>query len=136
MVLNTSHSYPKIERQISALVGESFSLLKRFEMRGIGSPKLEILQASTDLHNILSVNQDRLRCSIELRPKGVIIHFKSRLDTYALPIPYHKLSIYKGESNSYSLFMDQYKLKINASDSMVKAFIQKVLNAKVLAIDN
>jgi hypothetical protein len=46
------------------------------------------------------------------------------------------LSIYKGESNSYSLFMDQYKLKINASDSMVKAFIQKVLNAKVLAIDN
>ena len=136
MVLNTSHSDPKIERQISVLVGESFSLLKRFEMRGIGSPKLEILQASTDLHNILSVNQDRLRCSIELRPKGVIIHFKSRLDTYALPIPYHKLSIYKGESNSYSLFMDQYKLKINASDSMVKAFIQKVLNAKVLAIDN
>ena len=136
MVLNTSHSDPKIERQISTLVGESFSLLKRFEMRGIGSPKLEILQASTDLHNILSVNQDRLRCSIELRPKGVIIHFKSRLDTYALPIPYHKLSIYKGESNSYSLFMDQYKLKINASDSMVKAFIQKVLNAKVLAIDN
>ena len=136
MVLNTSHSDPKIERQISALVGESFSLLKRFEMRGIGSPKLEILQASTDLHNILSVNQDRLRCSIELRPKGVIIQFKSRLDTYALPIPYHKLSIYKGESNSYSLFMDQYKLKINASDSMVKAFIQKVLNAKVLAIDN
>jgi hypothetical protein len=136
MVLNTSHSDPKIESQISALVGESFSLLKRFEMRGIGSPKLEILQASTDLHNILSVNQDRLRCSIELRPKGVIIHFKSRLDTYALPIPYHKLSIYKGESNSYSLFMDQYKLKINASDSMVKAFIQKVLNAKVLAIDN
>jgi hypothetical protein len=136
MVWNTSHSDSRIERQISALVGESFSILQRFERRGIGSPKLEILQASTELYNILAVNQDRLRCSIELRPKGVIIHFKSRLDTYALPIPYHKLSVYKGESNSYSLFMDQYKLKINASDSKVKAFIHKVLNAKVLAIDN
>ncbi|MDA0380322.1 MAG: hypothetical protein O2869_03265 [Bacteroidetes bacterium] len=136
MVWNTSHSDLKIERQISALVGESFSLLKRFEMRGIGSPKLEILQASTELHTILAVNQDRLRCSIELRPKGVIIHFKSRLDTYALPIPYHKLSIYKGESNSYSLFMDHYKLKIKADDPKVKAFIHKVLNAKVLALEN
>jgi hypothetical protein len=131
MVLNTSHSDPKVDRQISSLVGEAFSILKRFEMRGIGSPKLEIVQASTDLHTLLSVNQDRLRCSIELRPKGILIHFKSRLDTYSLPIPYHKLSIYKGEADTYSLFMDQHKIKFRATDPKVKTFISKVLNEKV-----
>jgi hypothetical protein len=130
MVLNTSHSDRKVDRQISSLVGEAFSILKRFEMRGIGSPKLEIVQASTDLHTLLSVNQDRLRCSIELRPKGILIHFKSRLDTYALPIPYHKLSIYKGEAATYSLFMDQHKIKFSAIDPKVKAFITKVLDEK------
>jgi hypothetical protein len=76
------------------------------------------------------VNQDRLRCSIELRPKGIIVHFKSRLDTYALPIPYHKLSIYKGEAATYSLFVDQHKLKINGEDLKVKSFINKVLQEK------
>ena len=130
MVLNTSHSDRKVDRQISTLVGEAFSILKRFEMRGIGSPKLEILQTSTDLHTLLAVNQDRLRCSIELRPNGILIHFKSRLDTYALPIPYHKLSIYKGEAATYSVFMDQHKIKFNAKDPKVKAFITKVLNEK------
>lgn len=130
MVLNTSHSDRKVDHQISTLVGEAFSILKRFEMRGIGSPKLEIIQASTDLHTLLSVNQDRLRCSIELRPKGILIHFKSRLDTYALPIPYHKLSIYKGEAANYSVFIDQHKIKFSAKDSKVKAFITKVLNEK------
>lgn len=130
MVLNTSHSDREVDHQISTLVGEAFSILKRFEMRGIGSPKLEILQASTDLHTLLAVNQDRLRCSIELRPNGILIHFKSRLDTYALPIPYHKLSIYKGEAATYSVFMDQHKIKFSAKDSKVKAFITKVLNEK------
>lgn len=130
MVLNTSHSDRKVDRQISTLVGEAFSILKRFEMRGIGSPKLEILQTSTDLHTLLAVNQDRLRCSIELRPNGILIHFKSRLDTYALPIPYHKLSIYKGEAATYSVFMHQYKIKFSAKDPKVKAFITKVLNEK------
>ena len=99
-------------------------------MRGIGSPKLEILQTSTDLHTLLAVNQDRLRCSIELRPNGILIHFKSRLDTYSLPIPYHKLSIYKGEAATYSVFMDQHKIKFSAKDPKVKAFITKVLNEK------
>lgn len=130
MVLNTSHSDQKIDRQLAALVGESFPLLKRFELRGIGSPKLEIIQTSRTLHNLLVVNQDRLRCSIELRPKGIIVHFKSRLDTYALPIPYHKLSIYKGEAATYSLFVDQHKLKINGVDLKVKSFINKVLQEK------
>ena len=130
MVLNTSHTDRKVDRQISTLVGEAFSILKRFEMRGIGSPKLAIVQTSTDLHTLLSVNQDRLRCSIELRPKGILIHFKSRLDTYALPIPYHKLSIYKGEAATYSLFMDQHKIKFSATDPKVKAFITKILNEK------
>jgi len=104
--------------------------LDRIIKGGIGSPKMNIISASEELSRLIYVNQDRHQCSIELRPKGIIVHLKSRLDTYALPIPYYKLTLYKGDKDVFTLFKDQYKIKVEAKDARVKAFFRRILDEK------
>jgi len=130
MVWNTSHNDQKVEREIITAVGSQYSLLDRIIKGGIGSPKLNIISASEELSRLIYINQDRHQCSIELRPKGIIVHLKSRLDTYALPIPYYKLTIYKGDKDLFTLFKDQHNIKIEAKDARVKAFFRRILDEK------
>ena len=130
MVWNTSHNDQKVEREIITAVGSQYSLLDRIIKGGIGSPKLNIISASEELSRLIYVNQDRHQCSIELRPKGIIVHLMSRLDTYALPIPYYKLTLYKGDKDVFTLFKDQYKIKVEAKDARVKAFFRRILDEK------
>ena len=65
--------------------------------------KLIINSASIDIHNLLILDQNINTCNIELRPKGIIVRFRSLLETYGLIIPYYKLKIYKGKSQEYSI---------------------------------
>jgi len=130
MVWNTSHNDQKVEREIITAVGSPYSLLDRIIKGGIGSPKLNIISASEELSRLIYINQDRHQCSIELRPKGIIVHLKSRLDTYALPIPYYKLTIYKGDKDVFTLFKDQHIIKVEVKDARVKAFFRRILDEK------
>ena len=130
MVWNTSHNDQKVEREIITAVGSQYSLLDRIIKGGIGSPKLNIISASEELSRLIYVNQDRHQCSIELRPKGIIIHLKSRLDRYALPIPYYKLTLYKGDKDVFTLFKDQHNIKVEAKDARVKSFFRRILDEK------
>ena len=130
MVWNTSHNDQKVEREIITAVGSPYSLLDRIIKGGIGSPKLNIISASEELSRLIYINQDRHQCSIEIRPKGIIVHLKSRLDTYALPIPYYKLTIYKGDKDVFTLFKDQHNIKVEAKDARVKSFFRRILDEK------
>jgi len=101
-------------------------------MGGIGSPKLIITDASIEIGNLLNLDNNRNVCNIEMRPKGIIIGFRSGLNPYALIIPYHKLSIYKGQAEEYSIYRDAYFVKIQArsKDTDVHRFMKKLLKAK------
>ena len=66
---------------------KTFSLKERWAKGGIGSSKLVIGQSSMDIHNLLVLDNNRNTCNIELRPKGIILRFRSLLETYALVIP-------------------------------------------------
>lgn len=132
MLINYSHNDPKIISKIKTSVGAPFSLLERFRMMGVGSPKLRIIKSSPEIHNLLVLDQNTHTCNIELRPKGIIIGFQKRLETYALVIPYYKLSIYKGDLNAYTFFKDHYLIKILATqyDKRIHAFVSKILTEK------
>ena len=84
---------------IGALVGPPFKLSQRWQLGGIGSPKLIISQSSIEIHNLLVLDHNTNSCNIELRPKGIIVRFRSLLETYALIIPYYKLQLYKGKAS-------------------------------------
>ena len=131
MLLNVSYNRPKIKRQIDESIGRPFSLLERIKFGGIGSGKLVINSTSAQINNLLILDSYRNVCSIEMRPKGIILNFRSILETYALIIPYHKLHIYKGESEQYSIYKDNYFVKVMANEKRIHQFMRKVLDHKL-----
>ncbi len=132
MLLNVSTHNPETVRKIDESLGKPFSLRERFRMRGIGSPKLILNEASEQISNLMNLDNNRNVCNIELRPKGIILGFRSLLESYALIIPYYKLSLTKGRAEEYAIHKDVYFVKIQARprDREVHKFIKKLLQYK------
>ena len=127
MLLNISYNRPKIKEKIIAEVGPPFTLFERMKLKGIGSPKLHITSTSIDIHNLLVLDNNANTCNVEMRPKGIIIMFRSLLETFALVIPYYKLNLYKGRAEEYSLYRDHYFIKIKADNSQIHNYFKKIL---------
>ncbi|WP_432411575.1 hypothetical protein [Rasiella sp. SM2506] len=132
MLLNVSYNNKQISQKIDAEVGKPFPLATRFKMGGIGSSKLIITETSVQIHNLLLLDSNRNQCNIEMRPNGIIVGFRSLLESYALVIPYYKLVLYKGKAEEYSVYRDNYFIKIEAKkkDKATHNFISKILSAK------
>lgn len=132
MLVNVSYNNKDITRKVDALVGKPFTIRERFQMNGIGSPRLVIAEASIQINNLLLLDNNRNYCNIEMRPKGIILGFRSLLESYALIIPYYKLVVYKGNSNSYSIHIDAYSVKIETQQNakVIQIFMTKMLAAK------
>ena len=132
MLLNNSYKDPEITRTVNEEVGKPFTLKQRLKLGGIGSPKLPITTASIGIHNLLTVNNHTNTCNIELRPKGIIVGFHVRLETYILVIPYYKLVLYKGKADEYSLYRDHYYIKIKAApeNTSIHNFMKKIMQQK------
>tara|TARA_R110000796_G_scaffold67449_3_gene154711 strand:- start:25635 stop:26060 length:426 start_codon:yes stop_codon:yes gene_type:complete len=130
MLVNISYNNKEITRKIDEIVGKPFTLKERWAMKGIGSPKLFITETSSEINNLLILDNNTSSCNIELRPKGIIVRFRSLLETFALVIPYYKLSIYKGDFAIYSIFKDHYFIKIKSDTKAIQKFFRKILDYK------
>jgi len=135
MLLNVSYNNPKQEQTITDLVGKPFSLRERIKFSGVGSPKLQIVSSSPKIANLLLLDNNLDLCNIEIRPKGIIVRFRSLLETYAMIIPFYKLSVFKGKSASYSLHADGQKIEIR-SDKKTSKFFSKIMRFKAKYIEN
>ena len=114
MLLDVSYTDKSITRKVDTEVGKPFTLKERWAMKGIGSPKLFIVDTSVEIRNLLILDNNLDSCNIELRPKGIIVRFRSLLETFALVIPYYKLTIYKGNLATYGVYKDHYFIKVQA----------------------
>lgn len=130
MLLNISYNQPKIRKKINAEVGAPFTLLQRFKLSGTGSPQLHITNMSIDIHNLMVLDRNANICNIEMRPNGIIVMFRSLLETYALVIPYYKLNLYKGKAEEYSIYKDHYFIKVKADTPGIHNYMKKVLTYK------
>jgi hypothetical protein len=131
MLRNISYNNSKIRSEIDHLVGNSFTILKRIKVGGVGSPKYIISQTDSKINNLLNLDNNINQCNIEIRPKGIIICFRSLLETYALTIPFYKLKMFKGKSNEYSIYKDEYFIKILAKKNNEHEFIKKINKLKL-----
>lgn len=133
MLLNVSYNNKDFLRKIDAEVGKPYTLKERFKMGGIGSPRLVIIDSSIQIKNFLNLDNNGNVCNIELRPNGIIVGFRSLLESYALIIPYYKLVLYKGNAEEYSIYKDDYffKIEARAKDKSVHSFIKKIIDAKI-----
>ncbi len=130
MLRNVSYKNDKQEKEINNFVGKPFSLIERLKMKGIGSGKILIVDASKEIENLLILDQNINQCNIERRPKGIIIYFRVLLETYALIIPYYKLVIFKVDSDIYTIHIDHRKVKIKVKNKKDHEFIRNILNEK------
>ena len=130
MLINVSYNNPERRERINTEVGKPFSLIERFKMKGIGSNKLFITSTSIEIHNLLILDKYTNTCNIEMRPDGILVTFRSLLETYALVIPYYKLKLYKGKAEEYSIYRDRYFIKVKADSKSTHNFMKKVLDFK------
>ena len=130
MLYNVSHNNPETTLAIKKDIGGFLSLRERWNLKGSGSPKLYITAASIQIHNLLTVDNSLDVCNVEICKTGIIVRFRSRLETYALPIPYYKLTIYKGRAEEYSIYRDNYFVKVKADRKAIHEFFQKVNKLK------
>lgn len=130
MLKNISYNNPKIIDEINNYVGKPYTILKRLKIGGIGSSKLIINSADSIIENLLNLDNNLNCCNIEIRPKGIIIHFKSLLETYGLIVPFYKLKIFKGKANEYSIYIDNFFIKVNASEKNEHDFFKKILRLR------
>ena len=130
MLVNVSYNNPELTRKIEKLVGKTFTLKQRGAMGGIGSPKLFITGSSLEIRNLLLLDNNLDSCNIELRPAGIILRFRSLLETYALVIPYYKLTLYKGDLGVYSVHVDHHFVKVRADTKAIQKFFVKLLGYK------
>tara|TARA_R110002051_G_scaffold316945_5_gene397379 strand:+ start:754 stop:1179 length:426 start_codon:yes stop_codon:yes gene_type:complete len=130
MLVNVSYNNKEITRKVDEEVGKPFTLKERFALKGIGSPKLFITESSIGIRDLLLLDNNLDSCNIEMRPKGIIVRFRSLLETFALVIPYYKLTIYKGDFAVYSIFRDHYFIKVRSDTKAIQKYFRKILDYK------
>ena len=131
MLLNVSYTNSEITRKVDSEVGKPFKLKERWAMGGIGSPKLFITETSIEIRNLLILDNNIDCCNIEMRPKGIIVRFRSLLETFALVIPFYKLTIYKGGFAIYSIYRDNHFIKVKSDTKAIQKFFRKILDFKI-----
>jgi len=131
MLRNISYNSKELKQEIREQTGNQFSLISRLKMGGIGSQRLVLIEASPKIQELLSFDNKTNFCNIELREKGIILHFRSRLETFGWIVPYHLISIFKSE-NHYSIYSgaDFVKLSPAHNSSLNHRFIKKLLKMK------
>lgn len=130
MLVNVSYNNKEVTRKVDEAVGKPFKLKERWAMKGIGSPKLFITETSVEIRNLLILDNNTDSCNIEMRPKGIIVRFRSLLETFALVIPYYKLTVYKGDLGIYSIYRDAYFIKVKSDTKAIQKYFRKMLDYK------
>lgn len=130
MLVNVSYNNKEITKKVDEAVGKPFTLKERWAMKGIGSPKLFITETSVEINNLLLLDNNTSSCNIEMRPKGIIVRFRSLLETFALVIPYYKLTVYKGDLGIYSIYRDHFFIKVKADTKAIQKYFRKLLDYK------
>lgn len=131
MVVNITYRNKQIDKKINEFIGQPFSLLEKIKMKGIGTSKMQILEANKALEDLFSPHLDTRYCYLELRPKGLIVGFQSVYKTYVWLIPFFYLNIYfnSGLLSIYSK-QDFMKMKPPFNGSVDKKYLKKVLIAR------
>ncbi len=130
MLVNVSYNNKEITRKVDEAVGKPYKLRQRWAMGGIGSPRMPITEASIEIRNLLQLDNNLDTANIELRPQGIIVRFRSLLETFALVIPYYKLTLYKGESDVWSVYRDHYFIKLKVKEKAAIRFMKKLSDHK------
>ncbi|MEJ2594315.1 MAG: hypothetical protein P8100_04150 [bacterium] len=131
MILNVSYNNREIKDKIKEQVGRPFRLMDKIRNGYYGSQRFLIMQCSQEIENLLKLDNNLNHCNIELRDRGIIVRFRSILNTYGWIIPYEKLQIFN-YTNYYALFAEEHFVKIKPAHNELlnHTFFQKLNDLK------
>ena len=135
MIRNISYHTLELKQEIDETVGASYSLIDRLKLKGIGSQRYQVVEASEELRLLFARDNAGNFCNIELRRRGIIIRFRSKQETYGWLIPYRKLTVYKS-SASFSIYDGNASLKLQAAHNakLNGDFIRKLISVKAQSL--
>lgn len=118
-------------REINRILGDRFSFLESLKMGGTGSSRMLVEEVSNDLEAVMNRLSNVNYSSIELRPKGIIVHFVQQgLKSWSWLIPYSNLKINTDsglkitDGKTFVSFRNDNHLRSN------QKFIQKLIGRK------
>ena len=130
MIFNTTYNNQEYDEESELLVGKKFTLFERIKRGGIGSGRLIIEKTSPKL------NLGKLKFSevdygnIELRPKGIVIHYTRKLERFSWVIPYYRLVIYNAQFFSIHANGNFIQFSKNRNYYQNKKFINRMVELK------
>jgi hypothetical protein len=130
MVFNTTHTNKEYIKESKEEVGKAFSFFEKIKMGGVDSGKLVVQEISSKLYPENSLSSAINYTNIELRPKGVIVHFTNGLNQYSWVIPYYRLVIYNIQSFTIHANGHFIKCKKNKDYQDNKKFLNKMIDLK------
>ena len=130
MVFDTTYNNEDFNEHSILLVGKSFSFLERIKQGGIGSSRLiiESISPKLDLGKLKFSETDF--GNIELRPKGIIVHYTRKLERFSWIIPYYRLVIYNSQFFSIHANGNFIQFSKNKNYIANKKFIDKMIDIK------
>lgn len=131
MVFDTTYKNEDYIEKSALLVGKSFSILERIKQGGIGSSRfiIESISPKLDLGKLKSAEIDY--GNIELRPKGIIVHYTRILERFSWIIPYYSLVIYNAQFFSIHANGNYMQFLKNKNYTDNKKFIHKMMGLKI-----
>jgi len=130
MIFNTTFKNQEFDYESNLLVGNKFNILERVKLGGIGSGRLVIENTSPKLNLGKQKFSELDYGNIELRPKGVIIHYTRKLERFAWIIPYYRLVIYNSQFFSIHANGNFIQFLKNKNYAENKKFINRMITIK------
>ena len=131
MILNTTHHNADQKQIIADLIGNSFSLVQKLKLGGIGSKRMIIDEVSPNMRSMINSVSDINYANIELRPKGILIMINKGLKNFTWIIPYYQLVIYKTNGSSIHAQGRFVHFRNSKTFKENKKFFDKLLDEKV-----
>jgi len=126
MLFDTSYQDKKIEKQINETVGLPFSFMERWKLKGIGSKRLTIKSVSEVYSKYINAAHYVSNANLELRPKGLIIHFRHKLQAYSWVMPFNDLII----ENKTGLVLKANDKFVTFQEKLEDNFLSKINNLR------
>lgn len=131
MLFQTTRNNKEYTRQSKLLVGNEFGFISKIKKRGVGSSRMMIHRTSPNLDESTLEFSEINYGNIELRPKGIIIHYTKKIERYSWIIPYYKMHVYRSEF--FSIHADGHFIQFTKNKNYTenKKFIDKMVQEKI-----
>ncbi len=90
-LFNISYNDPRVRRVVEGICGRPYGFWEGVRRGGTGSYRFQLLDAPASILARIDRLEDRHFCSLEVRPGGLLVRLKDRLETLAVPFAWADL---------------------------------------------